>query len=335
MLLVACALAGALVTPFLCAGEEISDSIARGNDHYFNLEYPEAIRAYYDALEAQGESPKIWNHIATAILYQELNRLGKLNSSAFRGDNAFLDEEKPEPDPQENKRFLGAIGYARKLAEQRLERDPKDREALLALSQNYGLEANYLFMIDKSYIAALKAGNRARKYSDELRELYPDLVDPYLVAGVQEYVVGSLPWAVRVLVALGGVHGSKEKGEQWVRRVADNGESLRTEAQVLMTLLLRREGQPLEAAEVLAALTERFPRNYVLDLERASMLLDGGEKEKALQGFEDVRGKVRRDENRFGRMPERLQKALDRKIEDLKKPDAEAAAGLTAPARSE
>ncbi len=303
------------------AADVLSDPLERGHDHYFNLEYPEAIRAYYQALETHGESAKIWNHIATAILYQELNRLGKLETSAFRGDNSFLDQEKPRPDPAENERFLNALGYARKLAEQRLGEAPKDRGALLSLSQNYGLEANYLFMIDKSYLAALRAGNKARKYSNDLQELYPDFVDPYLVAGVQEYVVGSLPWAVRALIAIGGVRGNKQKGQEWVTRVADEGESLRTEARVLMTLLHRRENRPLEAAKLLGELIVQFPRNYVLHLERGSMLLDAGERDAALRVFRNARGKVENDEDRFARMPARLREALDRKIKEIAEAD--------------
>ena len=47
------------------------------------------------------------------------------------------------------------------------------------------------------------------------------------------------------------------------------------------------------------------------------MLLDAGERDDALRVFQNALGKVENDEDRFGRMPERLQKALQRKIEEL------------------
>ncbi|MDA0205265.1 MAG: hypothetical protein O3A53_09840 [Acidobacteria bacterium] len=169
-------------------------------------------------------------------------------------------------------------------------------------------------MIDKSYIAALRAGNRARKYSDELRSIDPQYVDAYLVAGVQEYVVGSLPWAVRALVAFGGIHGSKEKGRTWVERVADDGDALQTEARVLLAVLYRRERRPLDAAKVLEGLMEQFPRNYVLQLELASMYLEAGEREQGLGVLLAADRMVRNDENHYGRMPPRLRDALSRKI---------------------
>ena len=288
--------------------------VARADDHYFNLEYEEAIRDYYAAMDASQPSGEVWNRIATTILYQELNRLGKLETSAFRGDNEFLVQEKPKPDPEAKKRFLGALAEARRLAEADRLKNPMATSPLFVFSQNYALNANYLFMIDKSYIAALRAGNKARKYSDELRAIDPQYIDAYLVAGVQEYVVGSLPWAVRALVALGGIHGSKEKGRTWVERVADDGDSLQTEARVLLAVLYRRERRPLDAAKVLEGLMEQFPRNYVLRLELASMYLDADEREKGLGVLLTADRMVRNDENHYGRMPQRLRDALSRKI---------------------
>lgn len=300
------------------------DAVARGNDHYFNLEYDEALAAYYEAMRAEGESAPLLNHIATALLYKELHRLGKLETSAFRGDNAFLDEEKPQPDPEANERFLGALNQARKLAEAKIAKNPNDPEALFSLSSNYALLANYEFMIDKSYFSALRNGSKARKYSEELLKKDPKFVDGYLVPGVQEYVVGSLPWAVKVLAAIGGVRGNKQKGEQWVERVAAEGTRMQTEAKVLLTLLYRRESRPLDAANVLEGLIQKFPRNYVLRLELGSMWLDAQEKAKALEAFRVTRRMVREDRHRFGRMPERLQKALERKVEELEKAPGEA-----------
>jgi predicted Zn-dependent protease len=291
--------------------------VAQADDHYFNLEYDEAIRDYYAAMAASEPSGEVWNRIATTILYKELNRLGMLETSAFRGDNQFLIQEKPKPDPDAEKRFLGALAEARRLAEAGLKK-PKAKSALFVLSQNYALEANYQFMIDKSYIAALRAGNKARKYSDELREIDPEYIDAYLVPGVQEYVVGSLPWAVRALVAFGGIHGSKEKGRAWVERVADEGGALRTEARVLLALLYRRERRPLDAAKVLEDLIAQFPRNYVLRLELASMYLDADEREKGLNALLTADRMVENNENHYGRMPQRLREALSRKIQTVR-----------------
>jgi hypothetical protein len=289
----------------------------QGHDHYFNLEYDEAIASYRNALALNDADPNTYNHIATAVLFKELNRLGMLETSAFKEDNKFLDREKPEPDPEAAKRFLQYLLEGRRRAEAILEEEPRDRMAWFAQAQNYGLQANYQFMIEKSYISALRNGQRARGYSNRLRRHYPEFIDGYLVAGVQEYVVGSLPWAIRALISLGGIRGSKEKGEDWVEMVADKGQLVRTEARVLLTLLYRRERRPLEAADLLESLIAEFPRNYVLRLEMAAMYEDAEKLDRALEVFQHTQGLVKSNTPGYSRMPERLREALQRKIDQL------------------
>lgn len=292
--------------------------LADADDHYFNLEHEEAIHGYYAAMEAGAPSADVWNRIATTILYQELHRLGLLETSAFKGDNDFLLQENPKPDPAAKTKFLGAIAEARRLAESQLKQRPRDSSALFVLSQNYALSGNYAFMIDKAYIGALRAGNKARSYSDRLRKIDPDFVDAYLVAGVQEYVVGGLPWALRAVISLGGIRGNQDRGRTWVEYVAKEGKLLNVEARMLLALLYRREHRPLDSAEVLAGLIGEFPRNYVLRLELASMYFDADEPQQGLDILLAAQRMVREDQNRHARMPERLRQALARKIEAVR-----------------
>lgn len=293
-----------------------TEALKRGNERYFNLEFEEALGEFYAALRER-ETASVWNHIAATILFQELHRLGRLETSAFRGDNAFLSEPKPNPDPEANERFLAALYHSRRLAEAEVEKDPRDVAALFSLSSNYGLQANYEFMMQKAHFSALRNGGRARRYAEQVLAVDPDFIDAYLVRGVQEYIVGSLPWAVKALAALGGVRGNKQRGEEWVTRVALEGKELDDEARVLLVFLHRRENRPLEAARILRELIVRFPRNFVYRLELGAMLLDAEEPAQALEVFSETRRMVREDIHRLGRMPERLRTALERKIEEL------------------
>ena len=45
------------------------DYRSQGHDHYFNLEYDEAIADYRRLLNSDPNDPAVYNHIATAILY--------------------------------------------------------------------------------------------------------------------------------------------------------------------------------------------------------------------------------------------------------------------------
>jgi len=92
------------------------------------------------------------------------------------------------------------------------------------------------------------------------------------VVGTHNYITGSLPLAVKVAVALVGLSGDKEKG---IRQLSDaahaNGETS-VDAGVLLMLFLRREHRYAEALEMARSLTPRFPRNFLLSLEKGNLL---------------------------------------------------------------
>jgi len=304
------------VTSILSAADN-PDYFALAHDYFYNLEYEEAIEANRHLIEQNPEDPIAYTDLAASILYKELLRLGKLETKAFKDDNQFLEWDKPEPDPKAAEEFQKALLQGRNVAEARLKKKPRDPRALYALSTNYGLEGNYKFMVQKAYIGALRSGNRADKHSRQLIKTNPEFVDGYLVAGTHEYVIGSLPWAIRYMVAIGGIRGSKKKGERYVSLVAREGDLARDAARALLILLLRREKRALEAVEVVKGLIRDFPRNYLMHLELAGLYEDAGKDAEALRTFRQIQDKVRTNQDRFGRMPARAREALARKIEEL------------------
>lgn len=292
------------------------DYRASGDNHFFNLEYDQAIADYQKLIQQDPNNPLAYNALASAELYKELYRLGMLESSALRGDNRFLRRERPPPDPQAKARFEDALGRGRRAAEALLARDRSNQLALYALGTNYALRGNYEFMVDKAWFAALRSGSKARDYCERLRKLNPDFTDAYLVLGVYEYVVGSLPAPVKLLAAIGGVRGSKQKGEEYVARVAREGRYARNDARVLLVILHRRERRPLEAANLLESLIAEFPRNYVLGLELASMYSDAGQKNRAIAAFKSLLQKAEDGAPGYQRLP---REAVLQRIEKLEK----------------
>ncbi len=283
-----------------------------GNDHFLNLEYDEAIADYAKMIEENPEDPLVYNHLASAQLYKELHRLGLLESSALRGDNEFLRQKRPQPDPEAKVRFEETLSRGRRVAESVLARDRRNVLALYALGTNYALRGNYEFMVEKSWFAALRSGGKAREYSEHVRKVDPDFVDAYLVLGVHEYVVGSLPLPVKVLATISGMRGSKEKGEAYVTKVAREGKYARNDARVLLVILYRREKRPLEAARLLETLMKEFPRNYVFGLELASMYNDAGQYDRALATYKELLKKAEEHAPGYQRLP---RAAVQRRIE--------------------
>jgi len=106
--------------------------------------------------------------------------------------------------------------------------------------------------------------------------------------GAHNYVMGSLPWSVKVAVALVGLSGSKEKGLQYLREVAEsNGESS-VDARVVLSLFLRREHRYDEARTLMHDLAARYPRNYLFAIEEANLLRSSGRLQEAEAGYRKV-----------------------------------------------
>ena len=254
-----------------------ADHRKTGDDHFYNLEYDEALTEYAKLIQEDPADPIAYNDLASAQLNKEMYRLGLLDSSALRRDNRFLHDKRPDADPAAKKQVLETLEQGRHTAETALASDPKNARALYALCTDHALRATYEFMVDKAWFAALRSGSKSRGYCDQARQADPKLVDAYLVLWVYDYTMGSLPLSVKLFAAIGGIHGSKKKGIEYIGRVAQEGNYDRDAARVLLAVLYRREKRPLEAAALLEALAADFPRNYIFNLELASAYSDAGQ----------------------------------------------------------
>ena len=79
-----------------------------GDDHYFNLEYGDAVDSFRRLVELEPEQPDGFASLAKAQLYKELARLRLLDTSAFRDDPEFYEGDKPKPDPAANVAVQGS-----------------------------------------------------------------------------------------------------------------------------------------------------------------------------------------------------------------------------------
>jgi len=181
------------------------------------------------------------------------------------------------------------------------------------------MQAAHEYFVAKAYFKALASGQQARELSYRIGELYPDFPDGLLAAGFQEYIVGKLPLALRVMIAMRGYRGNKKKGIELVERVAREGVENRAEARILLAVIYRWERPPEEAAQAFAGLAEDFPRAYMFPLEAADLYESAREKARALELFREISRNQKSGENRFDRMSERMVGALGRRIEALER----------------
>jgi tetratricopeptide (TPR) repeat protein len=257
--------------------------IQKGFDHFYNLEYDEAIAAFRQYIAKHPDEPRGYNHLAQAILYREMYRTGALETELVSGSNPFLRRPKMNPSPEDQKEFDDAIRRSMELSQARLKENPRDTQALYTLGVAHGLRANYNFLVRKAWMDALRDATQARKLHNRVIELDPNFTDARLVQGVHEYVVGSLPWHWRTLGFLIGFRGNKQQGIRILQEVAEKGDVNKLDAKVLLCAIYRRERKPELAIPLIQELMAAYPRNYLLYFELAQMYSDAGDKDKALE----------------------------------------------------
>jgi len=278
-------------------------TLSSGFEHFYNLEYDQAIEEFLAGLAERPDDPGLHNHLAQSILYREMFRAGALESELVSGTNPFLRRPKMNPSEEDQKRFDEAIQKAMQLSESRLATNPSDTKAMYALGVSYGLRANYNFLVRKAWFDALRDATKSRKLHNRIAELDKSMVDARLVEGAHDYVVGSLPWHIKMLGFLVGFRGDKEGGIRTLEFVAQSGRINKYDAQVLLCAIYRRERCPQKAVPMLVGLIARFPRNYLLRFELAQMYSDLGEKANALATVQEIERLKSDGSNGFRQLP--------------------------------
>ena len=255
---------------------------AGGFDHFYNLEYADAIAAFRRAADQQPDNPNRQNYLALAILYDEMFRTGALESEMVTGANAFLRRPKMNPTPEDQRAFDNAVAKAMALARARLDKNPSDTTALYALGVSHGLRSGYNWLVRKAWFDSLRDATEARKLHNRVTEIDPSFTDARLVQGLHDYIVGSLPLMYRLVGSLVGFHGDREGGIKTLRKVAAEGRFDRVDAEIHLAVIYRRERRPAEAIPLLQSLIARFPRNFLFRFELAQMYADLGRGDLAL-----------------------------------------------------
>jgi len=264
------------------------EQLEPGYQHFYDLEFPEALAVFRAEVAANPNSPDAYNHVAQTILYREMFRSGALESELVTGSNPFLRREGLNVSKTDEQEFQDSINRALALADAKLKTNSNDIQALYAQGVSYGLRGNYHFLVRKAYTDALRDATASRKTHARVTDIDPNFVDARLTQGVYDYVLGSLSPAWRMLGFFAGFRGDRERGVETLKQVAKMGKTNRVDAEILLCAVYRRERRAKEAVPLLSDLIERFPQNFLLRLELVQMYGDLGEKDKALAVIHEV-----------------------------------------------
>ena len=198
---------------------------------------------------------------ASGILFEELDRLGILESEFFRDDDRIAAKSGLRPDPARRARFFADLAAAEQHANVRLGSAPSDTSALFTKALGLGLKTDYVALIEKRQLRSLTWAKQSQALAVQVLKIDPNFTDAYLTTGITEYLLGSLPFFVKWIVRFDAVEGDKQKAVRNLQRVAAGGRYLGPFARILLAVISLRERKPENAILQLETLVRDFPQN--------------------------------------------------------------------------
>ena len=256
-------------------------------EHFYNMEHDRAIQEFERVMERRPGDASAVNHLLSAVLIRELYRMGAMNTGEYANDS-FVGEAHRSADPKVKARIKQLVERAENLEAQQLKANSNSVDALYARGVTRAQFSLYTALVERAWFSALHNAVGARHDHERVLELKPNYVDAKLVVGAHNYVMGSLPWSVKVAVALVGLSGSKEKGLEYLHEVADSSGENSVDAKVVLSLFLRRERRYEEARGIMHDLAARYPKNYLFPLEEANLLRASGHAQEAAAAYRKV-----------------------------------------------
>jgi tetratricopeptide (TPR) repeat protein len=211
---------------------------------------------------------------------RELYRMGAMNTGEYSNDN-FIGVAHRPADPGAKQRIKELVAQAEKIENAELDRNPDNVDMLYARGVTRGQFALYTALIERAWFSALRNAVGARHDHERVLELNPQYTDAKLIVGAHNYVMGNLPLAVKMAVALVGLTGDKNKGLRYLNDAYRGGGETSIDAGVVLMVFLRREHRYSEALQIATDLAPRFPRNFLFPLEHANILRTEGKTAEA------------------------------------------------------
>ena len=256
----------------------VEDKLAQTYLAMYDLRFVEAFKAAEEAGSIDQADPLPSVAQAWVAFFRELDRLHALRSEVFATDDGFNSRDSYAWDPANKKIFDGALDRAEKLAQDRLNKDPNDARALLALSLSNGLRGDDTGIFTKKDLKALSYIKAATGYSERVLAIRPDSYDAYVATGLGKYIIGRKSAPVRWVLRMGGYKGDEQEGIKELALAADHARYLAPFASILVAFEDVRKNNTVDARKKLEQLHQQFPNNHLFveemtKLGRTSALL--------------------------------------------------------------
>jgi tetratricopeptide (TPR) repeat protein len=296
----------ALFLPAASAAPQVNATYDQALDALYNLDFSTAEQAFNSLTHQDENNPEYWNGVASTIWLKILYGQQKLNMESFSGSSIGTRESQDTVDPVEEKKLRNTVDIAMTKAKSILAKNPNDVRALYSLGVSNATLASFEGTAKRAYWQAAQKTKEARKYHQQVLKLKPDFNDAFLSVGAYEYVVTVIPWGLRytILLPLGLTDGDKEGGIKKLETVATKGERASTDAKMLLIVIYNREKRYDQALRVINELHEKYPRNFLFEMSKASIYGKMGNWNEAVAVYGQVLEKIRTKQNGYERLRE-------------------------------
>jgi tetratricopeptide (TPR) repeat protein len=274
---VCCLLLLGLVAPRVACGVLSDARVAQVRailESIYRLDHDRAEALCRRMIAEEPEDPAGYVFLARTYWSRELTRHHALSMERFAAPDFFQDSKdykyRIPVDPAVRQKFDELTEKARVCARALKEKDASAGSLLLGLAhQNV---STFDASLTGSWWPAFRQGERAVVEHRRVLERHPDAREAMLSVGTYEYVAGSLPWFFKALGVVIGVRGgNRAKGKEMIERAAAPGALFAEDASVMLSLIATRERNYERAYGILTALGEKYPENFLFQLDRASL----------------------------------------------------------------
>ena len=230
--------------------------LKQGIDKAFNLETADAIELLNKAIELEPENPSGYAYLAMLHLFSY--------EMSFDLDARKKDQEA----------IVRYVGTALEKGQKRLEINPKDSEAYLAMALAKLSKVNWGIR-EKRYLVMTQETSNIWNYLEKASAAEPNNFDVYFLMGLLHYHIDHLPGLTHLASSVLITSGDSQKGLKEIELAAQKGDLLRSIAQTeLLSVYMIFEKKPALALPVIRELRQKFPNNYNYLLLQANIFAE-------------------------------------------------------------
>jgi tetratricopeptide (TPR) repeat protein len=275
---------------------EVMELRREGHEALYNLDSATASAKFEEIRRLAPHHPAGDLYLATMLWLGHLNKTRRLQSGLYgSGSSFYADVDKAKEgaegdavDADLDRAFRERMAQAKTKALALVARNKNDADALYFLGAYYGVMAGYEASVARKFFSAMRNGSRCVDAHEKVLKLKPDYYDAYLSIGVYDYIAGSLPFGYKLMASMVGVRGSKKRGIGRLQTIIENKAMTADDARILLVAIFRNEKRYDEALALLDQLSSKYPRSYLLKLERASALMTLNRSDEAYAVFDGL-----------------------------------------------